>query len=193
MRAHACSSRSASAARGRRPASRTRSMATGRRWSRSPTGSPISSTDWHSPLWRHWWQGLARGHRVIRYDERGCGLSDREPERITFELIVADLEAVVDAAGIERFALLGISQGGAAAIAYAARHPERVTRLVLRGAYARGRMRRGPPGAAGRRGRPAAVDRAGWLGPGRPGVPARVHDPLRARAPRPSRCSGSTR
>ncbi len=98
--------------------------------------------DWQSPLWRHWWKGLGRGHRVIRYDVRGCGLSDREPEQITFELMVADLEAVVDTAGIERFALLGISQGGAAAIAYAARHPERVTRLVLCGAYARGRMRR---------------------------------------------------
>jgi pimeloyl-ACP methyl ester carboxylesterase/DNA-binding CsgD family transcriptional regulator len=98
--------------------------------------------DWRSPVWRHWLQELGTGHRVVRYDERGCGLSDREPHRLTLDAFVEDLATVVDAAGLERFALLGASQGGAAAIAYAARHPERVTHLVLYGAYARGRMRR---------------------------------------------------
>lgn len=98
--------------------------------------------DWHSPLWRHWWEGLGQSHRVVRCDQRGCGLSDRQPEQVSFELFVSDLEAVVDAAGLERFALLGISQGGAAALAYAARHPDRVTHLVLCGAYARGWERR---------------------------------------------------
>jgi pimeloyl-ACP methyl ester carboxylesterase/DNA-binding CsgD family transcriptional regulator len=99
--------------------------------------------DWRSPLWRHWWEELGRGNRVVRYDIRGCGLSDREPPALGLDEFVADLDAVVTAAELERFALLGISQGGAAAAAYAARHPERVTHLVLCGAYARGRMRRG--------------------------------------------------
>ena len=96
--------------------------------------------DWHSPLWQHWWTELGRSHQVVRYDHRGFGLSDRDPDRLTLDAFVGDLEAVVDAAGLERFALLGISQGGAAAIWYAVRHPERVSHLVLCGAYARGRM-----------------------------------------------------
>jgi pimeloyl-ACP methyl ester carboxylesterase/DNA-binding CsgD family transcriptional regulator len=98
--------------------------------------------DWQSPLWRHWWVELGRSHQVVRYDQRGFGLSDRDPERLTLAAFVGDLEAVVDAAGLERFALLGISQGGAAAICYTVRHPERVSHLVLCGAYARGRMLR---------------------------------------------------
>jgi pimeloyl-ACP methyl ester carboxylesterase/DNA-binding CsgD family transcriptional regulator len=98
--------------------------------------------DWRSPLWRHWWEELGREHRVVRYDERGCGLSDREPARLTLDAFVGDLAAVVDAAGLERFALLGVSQGGAAAISYAVGHPERVSHLVICGGYARGRMRR---------------------------------------------------
>jgi pimeloyl-ACP methyl ester carboxylesterase/DNA-binding CsgD family transcriptional regulator len=75
-------------------------------------------------------------------DERGCGLSDRDVADISFEAWVRDLEAVVDAAGLERFALFGHSQGGAIAVEYAVRHPERVTHLVLLGAYARGWMKR---------------------------------------------------
>jgi pimeloyl-ACP methyl ester carboxylesterase/DNA-binding CsgD family transcriptional regulator len=98
--------------------------------------------DWHSPLWRHWWTELGRSHQVVRYDQRGSGLSDRDPDRLTLDAFVDDLEAVVDAAGLERFALLGISQGGAAAICYAVRHPKRVSHLVLCGAYARGMMMR---------------------------------------------------
>ena len=99
--------------------------------------------DWQSPIWRHWIDGLSRRHRLIRYDTRGCGLSDREPAEVSFEAWVRDLEAVVDALELERFALLGISQGGALATAYAVRHPERVTHLVLYGAFPRGRLRRG--------------------------------------------------
>ncbi|CAN5455285.1 alpha/beta fold hydrolase [soil metagenome] len=95
--------------------------------------------EWESPVWSHWWEGLARGRRLIRYDERGCGLSDWDVPSSSFDDWVNDLETVVDAIGLERFPLLGVSQGGAVAIAYAARHPERVTRLVLSGAYARGR------------------------------------------------------
>lgn len=98
--------------------------------------------DWQSPLWHHWLEGLAEGHSVVRYDERGCGLSDRAVEDLSLQAWVADLEAVVDAAGVERFALLGISHGGPIVIAYAARHPERVSHLVLYGTYARGRSTR---------------------------------------------------
>lgn len=99
--------------------------------------------DLHSPVWRHWIQALARRHTFIRYDTRGSGLSDRNPPEISFEAWVRDLEAVVDAVGLDRFPLLGISQGGAIATAYAVRHPERVTHLVLYGAFARGRLMRG--------------------------------------------------
>jgi pimeloyl-ACP methyl ester carboxylesterase/DNA-binding CsgD family transcriptional regulator len=95
--------------------------------------------DWTSPVWRHWLEELSRDRTLVRYDERGCGLSDWNAADLSFEGCVRDLEAVVDAAGLERFALFGMSQGGAAAIAYAARHPERVTHLALCGAFTRGR------------------------------------------------------
>jgi pimeloyl-ACP methyl ester carboxylesterase len=78
---------------------------------------------------------------LVRYDERGCGLSDHDVE-FSFDAWVADLEAVVDAAGLDRFALLGVSQGGAVSIAYTARHPERVSHLVLVNSYLRGRYLR---------------------------------------------------
>jgi pimeloyl-ACP methyl ester carboxylesterase/DNA-binding winged helix-turn-helix (wHTH) protein len=95
--------------------------------------------DIESPVWRHWVRDLALGHQFIRYDERGCGLSDWEAGEFTFENWVTDLESVVDALGLERFPLLGVSQGGAVAVAHAARHPEQVTKLILCSAYARGR------------------------------------------------------
>jgi pimeloyl-ACP methyl ester carboxylesterase/DNA-binding winged helix-turn-helix (wHTH) protein len=95
--------------------------------------------DIESPVWRHWVRDLASGRRFIRYDERGCGLSDWEAGEFTFDDWVSDLESVVEALELERFPLLGVSQGGAVAVAYAARHPERVSKLVLCSAYARGR------------------------------------------------------
>lgn len=98
--------------------------------------------DFTSPLWRHWWDELGSRHTVLRYDERGCGLSDREPADLSLEAFVDDLEKVVDAAGLDQFALLGVSQGGGVAIRYAFEHPERVTHLILCGGYARGRMQR---------------------------------------------------
>ncbi len=94
--------------------------------------------DWDSPIWRHVFRGLARGHRLIRYDARGNGLSDWDVEEISFDAYVNDLEAVVEASGVERFPLLGISQGCAISIEYAVRNPGRVTRLVLHGGYAAG-------------------------------------------------------
>lgn len=99
--------------------------------------------DWRSPIWRHWIEGLSRRYAFLRYDTRGCGLSDRAPAEISFESWVRDLEAVVDATKLDRFSLLGISQGGAIAVANAVRHPERVSHLVLYGAFARGRLNRG--------------------------------------------------
>jgi len=87
--------------------------------------------DLESPIWRHLYSELARDRAVTRYDARGNGLSDRDVEAITFEAFVEDLESVVEAAGIPRFALLGISQGCAIAIAYAVRHPERVSHLII--------------------------------------------------------------
>jgi pimeloyl-ACP methyl ester carboxylesterase len=98
--------------------------------------------DWESPVWRHWLAELSGRFRLVRYDERGCGLSDWDIGQFSFDAWVDDLEAVVDAAGLDRFPLLGISQGGPVAIAYAVRHPERVTHLVLLGAYAQGLRKR---------------------------------------------------
>ncbi len=100
--------------------------------------------DWNSPVWRPWLIELSRDHTLVRYDERGCGLSDWDVGDFSLEAWVRDLETVVDAAGLDRFPLLGISQGGAIAISYAVRHPERVSHLVLYGAYARGRLHRSP-------------------------------------------------
>jgi pimeloyl-ACP methyl ester carboxylesterase/DNA-binding winged helix-turn-helix (wHTH) protein len=95
--------------------------------------------DIESPVWRHWVRDLSLRHTFIRYDERGCGLSDWSANDFGFNDWVSDLESVVEALGVERFPLLGVSQGGAVAVAYAARHPDRVTKLVLCSSYARGR------------------------------------------------------
>ena len=96
--------------------------------------------DWESPVWRHWFSTLSRDRALLRYDQRGCGLSDRNAENLSFDAFIEDLAAVVDAAGLDRFPLLGISQGGSIAIAYAVRYPQRVTHLVLYGAYTMGRL-----------------------------------------------------
>jgi len=98
--------------------------------------------DWDSPVWVHWLEELTRSHTLIYYDERGSGLSDWNAEDISFDAWVHDLESVVDAAGLQRFPLFAMSQAGAVAVAYAARHPERVTRLIVHGAYARGWLKR---------------------------------------------------
>jgi pimeloyl-ACP methyl ester carboxylesterase len=98
--------------------------------------------EWESPVWRHWMEGLSRGRMFVRYDERGCGLSDHDPEDISFEAFVRDLETVVDELGLERFPLMGLSQGGPVAVEYAVRHPERVSRLILVGAFVVGRLAR---------------------------------------------------
>jgi DNA-binding winged helix-turn-helix (wHTH) protein/pimeloyl-ACP methyl ester carboxylesterase len=104
--------------------------------------------DWQSPLWNRLFHALVAGHRLVRYDERGTGFSDREVPDISFDAFVRDLEAVVDAAKLDRFALFGASRGCSVSIAYAVRNPHRVSRLVLYGGYARGRHRRGTSGQA---------------------------------------------
>jgi pimeloyl-ACP methyl ester carboxylesterase/DNA-binding CsgD family transcriptional regulator len=97
------------------------------------------------PLWGPWLKLLARRHKLIRYDGRGCGLSDRDTVDFSFDRCVEDLEAVVDSCKLDRFALLGATIGGMTALAYAARHPERVSHLVIIGSLAVGRMARDPP------------------------------------------------
>lgn len=99
--------------------------------------------DWQTPAATLETRSAGAHHTLTQYDSRGCGLSDRDADDFTLSAsLVAYLESVVDAAGLERFALLGISQGGAVSIAYAAKHPQRVSRLVLCGAFARGGMHR---------------------------------------------------
>ena len=100
--------------------------------------------DLDSPVWSPWLAELSEQHTLLRYDARGCGLSDPTEAPLTLDAWVTDLEAVVDSAGLERFALFGCSQGCAVSIAYALRHPKRVSSLVLFGGYARGLMRRHP-------------------------------------------------
>ena len=140
-------------------------------WSAVGEGMPLVKTanwlnhlefDWVSPIWRHWMVELLRDHRVIRYDERGNGLSDWDVPRLSFDAFVEDLEAVVDEAGLERFDLFAISQGAAVAIAYSLKHPERVRRMVLLGGYARGWMLRLSGEDLARREAMVVLSRTGW-------------------------------
>ena len=92
--------------------------------------------DWQSPVWRHFLRDLGEVATVIRYDERGHGLSDRDVEDFSLEARVGDLEAVVEHSGVDRFAVMAMSQGGPVAIRYVAAHPDRVTRVIFYGSYA---------------------------------------------------------
>ena len=138
----------------------------------SGKGPPIVKTgnwfthleyEWQSPVWRHVLEGLSERRTLVRYDMRGVGLSDRNPGAVSLQTYVTDLETVVDATGHSRFPLFAISQGGAPSIIYAVRHPERVSHLILFGAYARGTSHRSGPGQG-----PEAVEtyrrliRDGW-------------------------------
>ncbi len=123
-------------------------------YARAGSGPPIVKTgnwmnhleyDWESPVWSHLLRSLADGRELVRYDARGNGLSDWDVADISFDAFVRDLEAVVDAAGLERFSLFGASQGCAFSIAYAVKHPHRVDKMVLYGGFARGRRMRGSP------------------------------------------------
>jgi pimeloyl-ACP methyl ester carboxylesterase/DNA-binding CsgD family transcriptional regulator len=118
-------------------------------WATTGSGPPLIKVatwlshlehDLDSPVWGHLVRELSQRGTYVRYDERGCGLSDWNVDDLSFQSWVDDLETVADAAGLDRFALLGISQGASIAIDYAVRHPERVTHLVIHGGYARGRL-----------------------------------------------------
>lgn len=99
--------------------------------------------EWESPFWRHLLQELSATRTLIRFDQRGNGLSDWDVDDISLDAFVSDLETVVDTLGLERFPLLGISQGCAISAAYAVRHPERVSHLILLGGFTRGAYHRG--------------------------------------------------
>jgi pimeloyl-ACP methyl ester carboxylesterase/DNA-binding winged helix-turn-helix (wHTH) protein len=118
--------------------------------------------DWESPVWSHLLHALAAEHRLIRYDERGNGLSDWNVNDISFEAFVRDLETVVDAARLDRFSLLGVSQGCPVSIVYALRNPGRVSHLVLYGGYARGWRRRGDPAEIEKADAVQTLMRHGW-------------------------------
>jgi len=105
--------------------------------------------EWESPVWRHWIRFFSENFRYIRYDERGCGMTDRNTGNLSLERWVADVEDIVAASDLrEPVSLLGISQGGAICVAYAVKHPERVSKLILYGGYARGPLQRGDPDRA---------------------------------------------
>ena len=140
-------------------------------WSAVGDGPPLVKTanwlnhlehDWRSPLWRHWMREFIHDHCLVRYDERANGLSDWNTPEISFEAFVDDLACVVDAAGVDKFDLLGISQGAAVAIAYAVRHPERVRRLVIYGGYAQGWATRANAEEVARREAMLTLTEAGW-------------------------------
>ena len=111
------------------------------------TGPPLLKTanwlnhleyDWGGPVWTELFRRMSAAHTLVRYDERGNGLSDWNVEALSLDAYVQDMEAVVAAAGLQRFPIFAISQGGCVAIEYAARHPDRVSRLILLNAFARG-------------------------------------------------------
>lgn len=123
-------------------------------WASIGEGSPVLKApnwlnhleyEWRSPVWGPVFAELARHCRLVRFDQRGNGLSDWDVEEISQDAMIADMAAVADAAGLERFALLGISQGCSYSIRYAVENPERVTCLVLLGGYLRGRLKRPDP------------------------------------------------
>ncbi|WP_299401947.1 alpha/beta hydrolase [uncultured Roseobacter sp.] len=118
--------------------------------------------DWTTPIWGECFAEVARDRTLIRYDERGCGLSDWEVETLSFDAFVEDLEAVADKLELERFPLLGISQGAAVAIEYAVRHPERVSGLILVGSYAAGWRHLASPEEQARREAVRNLTEVGW-------------------------------
>jgi pimeloyl-ACP methyl ester carboxylesterase/DNA-binding CsgD family transcriptional regulator len=141
-------------------------------WAHAGNGpSLVKASNWlthlehevKSPVWQHWIRFFADHYRFIRYDERGCGMSDRDAAELSLDRSVQDLEAVIAAARpAEPFVLLGISQGGAAAIRYAVAHPDKVSHLVLYGAYAQGRAKMGDSSIEQAQRARIALTRSGW-------------------------------
>jgi pimeloyl-ACP methyl ester carboxylesterase/DNA-binding winged helix-turn-helix (wHTH) protein len=118
--------------------------------------------DWQSPVWSPLFRQLAAQCRLVRYDQRGGGLSDWEVPDFSFESYIRDLETVVDSLGIERFALMGLSQGAAISIAYAVKHPERVSKLILCGGFVKGWRKRGDASEIARTEASITLIREGW-------------------------------
>jgi pimeloyl-ACP methyl ester carboxylesterase len=140
-------------------------------WSRHGSGPPVLIVscwlshlqhDWQSPVWRHFLDDLGEIATVIRYDERGFGLSEWDVADFSLERRLADLEALVEDTGLDRFAVLGMSGGAPVALAYAHAHPERVTRLALYGGMARGGLQQSDDAAEEAF---LAMIRAGWARP----------------------------
>ena len=140
-------------------------------YSVSGSGPPLVKTanwlnhiqhDWDSPLWRHWIDQFTRGRSLIRYDERGNGLSDWDTPDLSFEAFVDDLECVADCLELEQFDLLAISQGAAVAVAFAVRHPHRVRRLIICNGYAAGWAVRAEPAEVARREAMMTLTQVGW-------------------------------
>ena len=118
-----------------------------------------------SPIWGHWIRALSRRYRYVRYDPRGCGLSDRDlagHDLTNLNSWIDDLGRVVDDLGEDRVALLGVSQGGPVAVGFAARYPELVSHLILYGTYARGMKRRGDQIQSAEAGLQVDLARVGW-------------------------------
>jgi pimeloyl-ACP methyl ester carboxylesterase len=140
-------------------------------YSQTGEGPPIVKTanwlnhieyDWDSPLWRHWIMEFTRGRSLVRYDERGNGLSDWNTPELSLDAFVDDLASVADTLKIESFDLLAISQGAAVAIAYAVRNPERVRRLIICNGYAQGWAARSDPAEVARREAMLTLTEVGW-------------------------------
>ncbi|MFL6737402.1 MAG: alpha/beta fold hydrolase [Sphingomonas sp.] len=140
-------------------------------WSEVGNGPPLVKTanwlnhlefDFESPIWRGWIKELASDFRLIRYDERGNGLSDWNAPELSLDAFVDDLACVVDAAGLRKFDLLAISQGAAVAIAYSLKYPERVRRIVLLGGYSCGWRARGDNEEIARREAMLTLTELGW-------------------------------
>ena len=124
--------------------------------------APCLAFSWKSPIWRHWTEEFAKDRTFVHYDERGSGLSDWDNVTFSVDSFVRDLDAVVDALGLDRFALIGSSKGGPTSIAYAARHPERVSHLVLYGTFAEGWRVRGDSAEIERCEAIITLTRQGW-------------------------------
>jgi pimeloyl-ACP methyl ester carboxylesterase/DNA-binding CsgD family transcriptional regulator len=118
---------------------------------RVPTWIGHLERDWETDILSHWLHELQHGHLLVRYNARGCGMSQREVDDFSLDACVRDMEAVVDTACLDRFAVCATSFGTSVAIAYAALHPERVTRMALFGAFCRGRLVRDPSRATAER------------------------------------------
>jgi pimeloyl-ACP methyl ester carboxylesterase/DNA-binding CsgD family transcriptional regulator len=141
-------------------------------WASTGSGAPlVKAANWlthlqydlESPVWHHWIEFFAEHFRFVRYDERGCGMSQWEVPEVSLPRWIDDLAAVIDAARCEQpMTLLGISQGASACIAYAVRHPERVSHLILYGGYATGWAKRGDPQGLRRFHAIVELIRLGW-------------------------------